>query len=140
MVALVKPLPDPATPQTPAEPPAPRMRLVGTDESSAVAGRIGTDRRIHPRRNLSLRIRGRRLDHSVDARREPFLNFLTRDVSLGGISAASQTRLNPGERVAIFFPPEGRSRGWDAYGRILRVEPDKQGCRVALSFDPLQAP
>ena len=76
----------------------------------AVAGRIGLrlagyDRRIHPRREVSLRVSGRRLDHSAEARREPALNLNLHDVSLGGLRATSQSRLAVGERVAVYFPP-----------------------------------
>ena len=110
---------------------APPMRLAQS----------GADRRVFPRREISLRVGGRRLDHSVDARREPALNLTLGDVSVGGASATSQTRLAVGERVAVFFPPEAGSRGWDAYGRVLRCcdESGKVGYRVAVEFDPMQA-
>ena len=111
---------------------------------ASAAGRLGvaSDRRVFPRRELSLRVAGRRLDHSVEARREPCLNFSMDDVSVGGLSATSQTRLGVGERVAVFFPPEAGSRGWDAYGRVLRVRDERGGAggfRVAVEFDQMLA-
>jgi hypothetical protein len=112
-------------------------------EQDGIAGRIGPsqiDRRIFPRREMSLRIGGRRLDHSVRARQEPALNLNVRDVSVGGLRAISQARLDIGERVAVFFPPNGAGRGWDAYGRVLRSAPaGGAGCEVAVEFEMLPA-
>lgn len=148
MVAFSKPmlaaLAEPA-PRT-HEPDRPVMRLVHEEEDHeacvAPVGHIGAlkaDRRFFPRRTISLRINGRRLDHSIEARREPFLNLQIGDVSIGGLCATSQTALRTGERVAVFFPPEGTSRGWDAYGRVLRVEPQRVGWKVAIAFDTAPA-
>ena len=124
---------------------APRMRLAsgptdsfgGDDEDQGPLGRI--DRRIFPRQPVSLRVGGRRLDHTVEARREPCLHLSIRDVSVGGLAATSQSPLKVGERIAVFFPPEGISRGWDAYGHVLRVKPGRQGYDVAVAFDRLPA-
>ena len=126
--------------------------VVAAEADEGVAGRIlpggelrpamrlaGDDRRVFPRRGVSLRVTGRRLDHSVEARREPCLHFSMGDVSVGGLSATSQTSLAVGERVAVFFPPESGSRGWDAYGRVLRVQHGRGGYNVAVEFDPMLA-
>ena len=121
---------------------APRMRLADYGDDALDVpepASLRLDRRTFPRRELSLKVHGRRLDHSVDARREPFLYFDMKDVSVGGLLATSQTALQVGERVAVFFPPEGASRGWDAYGRVLRVHPAQHGYRVAVAFDALPA-
>ena len=123
----------------------PRMRLAplgshllgGGHEDQEPLGRI--DRRIFARQPVSLRVGGRRLDHSVEARREPCLHLSLKDVSVGGLAATSQTPLKVGERIAVFFPPEGISRGWDAYGHVLRVKPAQQGYEVAVAFDRLPA-
>jgi hypothetical protein len=80
-----------------------------------------------------------RHDHTIDALRQPQLSLALRDLSLGGLSAISQTPLGPGERLTVFFPPQGTTRGWDAYGRVLRCEPSGFGYRVAGEFDPLPA-
>lgn len=119
-------------------------------DAPEIAGRIGRmtddvitlDRRVHPRQHVSLRVGGRRLDHSIHAMREPLLNLSLNDVSVGGLRADSQTRLNVGERVAVFFPPQAGSRGWDAYGRVVRVEPAAitgAACTVAVAFDAYPA-
>ena len=123
------------------------MRIVGEepdargDDAPPVLGRIDrdADRRIFPRQQMSLHVSGRRMDHSVEARRDPCLHLALRDISVGGMSATSQTPVKVGEHIAVFFPPEGLSRGWDAYGRVLRVEPQKMGYRIAVSFDRLPA-
>ena len=142
MVAF-KNAPAPSRVHVPEAADAPRMRLVRDEdfEDSDRPLRVPAlhDRRAHPRQALSLRVSGRRLDHSVDARREPFLHLAMSDVSVGGLSALSQTPLAIGERVAVFFPPQGSGRGWDAYGRVLRVTAEKQGYRLAVCFDPLRA-
>ncbi len=129
------------------------MPHVATDHAehdSAVAGRIGfdrqpvatgIDRRIHPRQAVSLRVQGRRDDHTIDAMRMPHLNLSIEDVSVGGLRAKSQTPLGVGERVSVYFPPSGGSQGWNAHGRVLRATPDfsTAGCTVAVEFDALPA-
>lgn len=97
----------------------------------------GAERRIFERKEVHSHIQGKRLDHTVHARREPFLNLSLRDLSLGGLSAISQTALGSGERVNVFFPPQGINRGWDALGRVIRCEPSGFGYRIAVEFDPM---
>jgi hypothetical protein len=109
------------------------MRLVGTEESEA----SGAERRVFPRKEIQARIQGKRLDHTIPARREPHLNLSLRDVSAGGLSAISQTPVQSGERVSVFFPPQGIQRGWDAYGRVIRCQPSTFGYRIAVEFEPL---
>jgi hypothetical protein len=104
-----------------------------------IGKKTGAERRIFPRKTVHLRIEGKRLDHTISARRQPHLSLALRDLSLGGISAISQTPLDRGERLSVFFPPEGPTRGWDAFGRVIRCEPSGMGYRVALEFDPLPA-
>jgi hypothetical protein len=99
----------------------------------------GSERRMFPRKEVRTRVEGKRLDHSISAHRAPQLNLAMRDLSLGGLSAISQTPLDRGERLTVFFPPQGPNRGWDAYGRVLRCEPSGFGYRVAVEFDPLPA-
>jgi PilZ domain len=105
--------------------------------------RIGPDtraeRRMFPRKEVHTRVEGKRLDHTIRARREPQVSLALRDLSVGGMSALSQTPLDCGERVSVFFPPQGASRGWDAYGRVIRCEPSGLGYRIAVEFDPLPA-
>ena len=97
------------------------------------------ERRVFLRKEIHVRVEGRRHDHTIAAHRQPQLSLALRDLSLGGISAISQTPLDRGERLTVFFPPQGANRGWDAYGRVLRCEPSGLGYRVAVEFDPLPA-
>ena len=53
----------------------------------------------------------------------PHVSLSLRDLSFGGLSAMSEQPMEAGERVAVFFPPQGGIRGWDAYGRIIRCDP-----------------
>jgi hypothetical protein len=104
-----------------------------------IGPKSGAERRIFPRKEIHARVDGMRLDHTIEAHRQPQLSLAVRDLSLGGMSALTNTPLNDGERVSVFFPPQGAMRGWDAYGRVLRCEPSTMGYRVAVEFDPLPA-
>src|SRR5262245_45866695 len=99
----------------------------------------GAERRVFPRKEIHARIDGMRHDNTIEALRQPQPSLALRDLSLGGLSAISQTPLGPGERLTVFFPPQETNRGWDAYGRVLRCEPSGFGYRVAVEFDPLPA-
>src|SRR5687768_17707060 len=87
----------------------------------------GADRRMFPRKQINARIEGRRLDHTIEARQQPQLSLSLRDVSLGGLSAVTDAPIGRGERISVFFPPQGPARGWDAYGRIIRCDPSPAG-------------
>jgi hypothetical protein len=101
--------------------------------------RVGSpqDRRLFPRKEFHAEVESRRVDHSIEARREPRFALSLRDLSLGGLSAISSVSLQQGERLAVFFPKKGELREWDAYGRVIRCEPSSFGYRVAVEFDPL---
>jgi hypothetical protein len=97
------------------------------------------DRRMFPRKEVNAHIQGKRMDHSIDALRQSQVSLALRDLSLGGLSAVVDTPLKRGERVTVFFPPQGISRGWDALGRVIRCEPSAMGYRLAMEFDPIPA-
>jgi hypothetical protein len=99
----------------------------------------GAERRMFPRKEVNARIESKRLDNTIEALREPMLSLHLRDLSLGGLSAISATPVARGERISVFFPPQGPARGWDAYGRVIRCEPSSMGYRLAVAFDPLPA-
>ena len=115
--------------------PRPLMALARDTEES------NHERRAFTRREFQVRVQGKRLDHSIPARQNPQLTLSLRDLSMGGLSAISQTPLGRGERVAVYFPPQGAMRGWDAYGYVIRCEPSSFGYKVALEFErmPLAA-
>lgn len=104
-----------------------------------IESKKGAERRIFPRKVVHTRVDGVRMDHTIQAHREPQVSLALRDLSLGGISAISQTPMDAGERLTVYFPPQGATRGWDAYGRVIRCEPSGVGYRVAVEFDPLPA-
>ena len=101
----------------------------------------GAERRMFPRRETSVRVQGKRVDHSLSALRQPALTLALRDVSLGGLSAISPAPLERGERLTVTFPPLGPTlagtarAGWDAVGRVLRCEASGLGYRIAVEFD-----
>ncbi len=109
----------------------PFMRLVRDAEPQ------GAERRVFPRKQVDARVSGKRLDHTIDARRQPFLNLMLRDVSVGGLSAISQAPVAAGERVSVFFPPQGATRGWDACGRVIRCDAGNFGYRLAVEFEAI---
>ena len=123
----------------------PKMSLVGavnassamTMQSSEETG--GAERRIFPRKEIKALVEGMRCDHTVPALQRPHLTLTLRDLSLGGLSAISDTPVAPGERLAVYFPPQGTRGGWDAAGRVLRCSPSGMGYRVAVEFDALPA-
>jgi hypothetical protein len=104
-----------------------------------IAEAEGAERRMFPRRDVCTRVTSRRLDHSVCARQMPFLSLTVRDLSLGGLSAASTMPLEAGERLSFAFPADHGLNGWDAVGRVIRCQPIGSGYRVAVEFDPLPA-
>ncbi len=126
------PATSPAPMPVPAKPPY--MRLAGESPEPQ-----GAERRVFARKQVEARVQGKRLDHTIDARRQPFLNLQLRDVSVGGVAAISQSAISPGERIGVFFPPEGTKRGWDAYGRVIRCDPSQvgNGYRIAVEFEAI---
>jgi hypothetical protein len=100
----------------------------------------GLERRVFPRKEMHVQADIVRLDHILPALRRPSLKLDMRDVSYGGLSAISDTPLAAGERVSVFVAPRGlASRGWDAYGHVIRCAPSGTGYRVAIEFDHLPA-
>ena len=104
------------------------------------------ERRVHPRRSISLTIRGKRIEQGFAALRHAPLSMSLRDLSAGGMSAISPAPLAPGERLSLSIPVMGpRIPGspgeWDAVGRVIRCEPSSLGYRIAVEFDtdPLRA-
>jgi hypothetical protein len=98
----------------------------------------GAERRVFPRKEMDSAIEGRRMDHTIEARREPRLSLSLRDVSLGGLSAFSEVPVKQGEKLAFTFPSDGRAlHAWDAVGRVLRCDQSSLGYRIAVEFDPL---
>ena len=95
------------------------------------------ERRVFTRKEVQARVEGKRMDHSIPARQQPHVSLSLRDLSVGGLSGISDMPLAAGERIAVFFPPQGIQRGWDAYGRVVRCSPCPQGYRIAVEFDPI---
>lgn len=112
----------------------PRLRLVWPEQESAASGR---ERRMFPRRTVHAEVSGRRLDHSIAARREPMLQWSVCDLSVGGLSAVTGKPVQRGERISVCFPAQGLQRGWDAMGRVIRCEPSGMGYRVAVEFEAM---
>jgi len=97
------------------------------------------DRRVFVRKPANQSVEGLRIDHTVTARQQPRLTLHLRDLSLGGLSALSETPLLRNECVAVSFPRQGLTAGWSAVARVLRCEPSAMGYRIAMEFDALRA-
>ena len=91
------------------------------------------------RRETKLTANAKRLDHSIPARRQPTLQFMMRDLSIGGCSALTDIPLNEGEHLSVTIPPQGLVQAWNAFARVVRCQPSSLGYRVAVEFDPLPA-
>jgi hypothetical protein len=121
-----------------------RLPVGGAERTGGGGGGGGgaAERRMFPRRASSGTARGKRLDHSPAALRRPALTLALRDVSVGGLSAISDTPLQRGERLAVRFPAQGvfpaggaARAAWDAAGRVIRCETSGLGYRLAIEFD-----
>ena len=106
---------------------------------TAEAAGSGAERRMFPRKEIHAHVEGRRIDHTIEARQNPQLSLSLRDLSLGGLSAISNIALGAGERLTVYFPPQGPNRGWDACGRVIRCQPSAMGYRIAVEFDAMPA-
>ena len=95
------------------------------------------ERRMFPRKEVQYHVEARRRDHSAVAQQHPQLSLTLRDLSLGGLAGVSDVPLESGERISVYFPPQGASRGWDAHGRVIRCFWNGNGYRVAVEFDPM---
>lgn len=97
------------------------------------------ERRMFQRKSASGVAQGRRIDHTVLARQNPRLTLDLRDLSIGGLSAISDTPVEQGEHLGIMVRPGGLNPGWDAFGRVVRCEASATGYRIAIEFDALPA-
>lgn len=84
-------------------------------------------------------VEARRLDHSLAAHRQPRMSLSVRDISMDGLSAITDQPVVRGEHVGISFPADDGRRSWGAVGRVVRCEPEDEGYRIAVEFDPLPA-
>ncbi len=97
------------------------------------------ERRSFVRRRVHASAFGRRLDHTVVARRQPRVNLAIRDLSVSGMSALSDVPIACGEHIGVMVPAQSEMSTWSAIGRVVRCEPSSTGYRVAVEFDPLPA-
>lgn len=111
--------------------------MVATMTMPRMSSKTGAERRVFPRTENRSTIEGQRLDHTVEARRQPRMMLALRDVSLGGLSAISDMPLAEGEKLAVSFATYGQLHAWDAMGRVIRCEPSSLGYRLAVEFDPM---
>ena len=100
----------------------------------------GAERRMFPRKEVSFRVEGRRLDHAIEARQSRTSAAAAATFRSAGLSAISTMPVGARRAGDGFLPPEGPARGWDAYGRVIRCDPSPAGgYRLAVAFDPLPA-
>ncbi len=74
------------------------------------------------------------VDAIVTKNHEP-IHVELRDISVAGASGLTVRPVNRGESITMCFPPEGRERGFNSRGKIVRCEPSATGYRIAVQFD-----
>lgn len=82
---------------------------------------------------------GRRLDHSLCARREPRARLAVHEYDCDHATATSDIPLLYGEHMMLRFPARAGRAPWNAFGRVVSCEADDEGYRVTIEFDPLPA-
>ena len=89
------------------------------------------DRRLHPRTQLQVTLRGLRLDPEG----ELVDTFHMCDISRSGLGAFVDRPYYPGERVVLNLPvlEDGTRRG--VYATVVRCRPDQAGFKVGMRFD-----
>lgn len=97
------------------------------------------DRRMFTRKVDHRAITARRLDHTIQALRNPDLTLAMNDLSIGGVGAVSDMALEAGERIAVFVAGNDRSSSWYMQGRVARCEPSGTGYRIGIAFDSMPA-
>ena len=97
------------------------------------------DRRMRLHDPAPVRIRGRRLDHSLPARRQPCVELNLEDWSVDGLSATSDSPLMWGERLVVQLPGRHGLPAWTAMGRVVRCNPNSDGYDLDVEFETLPA-
>ena len=97
------------------------------------------DRREFPRREVSLKAEAMRIGNSIEAHQQPSLELKVSDLSEGGLAATTHTPLEPGERVAMYFPSHMGQHVYDLYGRVIRCDDRGGSYHIALQFAALAA-
>ncbi|HSU66429.1 MAG TPA: PilZ domain-containing protein [Tepidisphaeraceae bacterium] len=96
---------------------------------------VRQDRRIFPRKRVSLSLEGRTNDGTVRANSGGRVTLQVNDLSLGGLSASVDQPLVRGSRLAVFFPPQRQCEGTLASGKVLRCDPANGAYRIRVEFD-----
>ena len=91
------------------------------------------------RAERALVVEGRRLDHSVWARREPRVRLVVREHDCDHAAGTCDVPLLYGEQMVLRFPAHAGRLGWNAFGRVVACEAEDGGYRVTVSFGPLPA-
>jgi c-di-GMP-binding flagellar brake protein YcgR len=104
----------------------------------------GEDRREYPRRDVHLNAEAMRLGNTINAHRNISLRLSVEDISDGGMGATADRELEPGERIAVYFPSHMGQHVYDLYGRVIRcdrreIDSEKVAYRIGLMFDALAA-
>lgn len=96
-------------------------------------------RNVFPRKAAPTPIRGRRLDHTVPARRQPAIDMTLVDLSTDGLAATTEQLLMWGERLVVQLPARNGLLAWTAMGRVARCEANSIGYDVSIEFERLPA-
>lgn len=93
------------------------------------------ERRQFERRPVKQQLPCLRLDHSIEARRNPTLTLDAMDLSDGGLGAISDLPLALGEQVIVRFSRLSLVHQCTVPATVQRCEPTGRGYRIGLMFD-----
>lgn len=98
------------------------------------------ERRAYPRKRVSLTLEGRTNNGTTDPASRGRLRLQIDDLSLGGLSAATEQPIVRGSRIAVFFPPQHPCIGALASGNVVRCERSMTGYHIGIEFDRFPSP
>lgn len=81
-----------------------------------------SDRRDSPRRHISMRVTAVASDDNTVDSHKRICSLELLNLSDSGLAAIVQQPLDPGTRLALFFPPHGPEQGFDLFGTIVRCQ------------------
>jgi hypothetical protein len=93
------------------------------------------ERRRADRHCISGRVTGVRNERLADGPHNRICSLQMLDISDTGLGAVVGEPVEPGARIAVFFPAHGPERGFDLVGTIVRCQRREQGWEVGIRFE-----
>jgi hypothetical protein len=93
------------------------------------------ERRRADRHCISGRVTAVRSERLDDGPHNHICSLQMLDISDSGLGAVVGEPVEPGSRIAVFFPPHGPEHGFDLLGTIVRCQRREQGWEVGIQFE-----